>query len=234
MKELTALQIRAAIAAAIAKGLSPRTAGGVHAVISGPCHFAYDAGAIDTNPITKVHAPKFRGTKVRPPEPVVMDALLHQAEEEGHPLYEFLLVLAYGGVRRSEAMALEWDDLNIATRTIKINKAAVKARGQGVVIHPPKSENSYRAVILPVFVVEALVLRREALAAAGVKSKLMFSRSNGDYLRPTTIDRHLKELGSRAGFPKATFHVLRHYHAPEALDVAPLGSAPRGGSGTPA
>ncbi len=224
--ELTPRRIREVLDAALEDGLSRRTLGVVRATISGPCRTAYENGYIDHNPIHRVRSRRSQRKEVIPPQRVVVRAILELAEQEGHYLFPFLHLLAYTGIRRSEAMGLRWEHVSLDGRRIQIAEGAVKVTrdaddtdGETVIATPPKSHNSFRIVFLDKLTVAILRKHKARQSAAGVNSELVFPRPAGDFLRPTTIYRHLKELGARAGFPEITFHKFRHYHASEMLEL---------------
>lgn len=221
--QLTSRRIKEVLDAALGGGLSPRTLGVVRTAISGPCRVAYENGDIDSNPIGRVRSRRSQHKEVIPPDRAVVRAILTIAAEEDHYLFPFLHLLVHTGIRRSEAMALRWESVDLEGNSIRITESAVKAKGDGVIVARPKSRNSVRTVAVADFVADALRRHKALQVAAGVNSELVFPRKAGGFLRPTTITSHLKRLGALAGFPEITFHKLRHYHASEALEVDPNG-----------
>lgn len=68
-----------------------------------------------------------------------------------HPTYHALFYLLYTcGLRKSEALALNWRDLDIRNKKIKINKTLTrKVSGLAWAIQAPKTKNSYREILIP-------------------------------------------------------------------------------------
>ena len=80
-----------------------------------------------------------------------MQKLLIQAKEENY--YELFLLEFATGLRLGELMALQWDDLDLVTGELKINKQAV-ITGSELVITEPKTKAAVRTLLLPPKVLE--------------------------------------------------------------------------------
>ena len=64
------------------------------------------------------------------------------------PHHEAFDLLACTGVRRREACGLMWSDVDLDAATASIRQGAVRVRGQGVVVRPPKAERGERLIAL--------------------------------------------------------------------------------------
>lgn len=82
--------------------------------------------------------------KVLTPEEI--QRLLIQAREDG--CYELLLLELSTGLRRGEICALKWDDLNLKTGTLKVERQVHRVNGE-LVVSQPKTKASNRSIILP-------------------------------------------------------------------------------------
>ena len=64
----------------------------------------------------------------------------------------FYSVLFYMGLRKGEAMALQWKDIDFRKQTIDINKTyRYKEKDPNKWLTPPKTNNSYRTITMPKF-----------------------------------------------------------------------------------
>ena len=66
----------------------------------------------------------------------------------GHELEVWVTLMACLGLRREEGCALTWQDIDLKTGAVNINKGAQVVKGQ-LVINPPKTIKSYRTVYIP-------------------------------------------------------------------------------------
>jgi integrase len=73
-----------------------------------------------------------------------------------------ILLALWLGLRRSEIMALKWDDINFDKRTLRIDEAMVMDRNGKLVVKGTKTTDSARTLKLPPYIQEKLmVLPRE-------------------------------------------------------------------------
>ena len=119
------------------------------------------------------------------------------------------------GLRISELLALEWDDLNLdpptgVTPMVTIRRGLKRIKGRGLVIDGVKSRTSRRTVHLPAVAVEQLVAHRkrqaaERLAFPGAWPErplgvdLVFRTVSGTALDPSNVWHYLSTATRRAG-----------------------------------
>ncbi|MCL1789980.1 MAG: site-specific integrase [Peptococcaceae bacterium] len=119
--------------------------------------------------------------------------------------YEIIILLAaWCGLRRGEIFALEWNDINWANGTIKIDEALSISEGEGYVAKDPKSDNGFRGIAVPD---ELMALLQEWRSKQKVIKKRIFSG------RPDNFSSTFIELREQYRWPPSRFHDLRHYHA---------------------
>jgi integrase len=136
---------------------------------------------------------------------------------------EALLTLALAtGLRKGELLGLQWSDIDLDARLLKISRNAVylpdKETGRHrMTENTPKSKAGKRAIKLPQFAVNALREHRarqlEQRLQAGANWKahdLIFCNDTGGYYTPTTLRRRFNELLEAAGLPEMRIHDLRH------------------------
>ena len=160
------------------------------------------------------------GCKLSPPEQKEMKVLsreeiqrfLLQAKAEG--MYELFLLELTTGLRRGELLALRWDDLNIRTGELHINKQVYPVGGK-LITSEPKTKAANRTIILPPAMVEVLLEYRK-----GVFSDLMFpSRIKPDQpIDPGYVRKRLQVILERSGCKRIRFHDLRHTFATISLE----------------
>lgn len=140
-----------------------------------------------------------------------MQKLLIQAKEEKY--YELFLLEFATGLRLGELVALQWDDLDLTTGELRINKQA-GIIGPEVVITEPKTKAAVRTLLLPPQVVNVFREYRNR-----VDSRWLFpSPKKEDMpLRPSAVHQRLHRILDHAGCERVRFHDLRHTFATNAL-----------------
>src|SRR5579885_2136475 len=148
--------------------------------------------------------------------------------------YETLFLLALGtGMRQGEVIALKWQDVNLDTGTLQVRRVLshvdqrFRKNGAPAYIEAePKTGSSRRTIVLPRFVIDALITHRaeqqEIKLAAGdawVDQEYVFCTAKGRHLHPTPIVVAFKKVLKRAGLPDIRFHDLRHTAATMLLDL---------------
>lgn len=140
-----------------------------------------------------------------------MQKVLIQAKEENY--YELFLLEFSTGLRLGELMALQWDDVDLVTGELRINKQ-VNLVGSKLVISEPKTKAAVRTLILPPSVRKVL-----AEYKTRVNSRWLFPSPKKDDLPiiPSAVSRRLHTLLEHAGCEQVRFHDLRHTFATNAL-----------------
>lgn len=140
-----------------------------------------------------------------------MQKVLIQAKEENY--YELFLLEFATGLRLGELMALQWDDVDLVTGELRINKQ-VNLVGSKLVISEPKTKAAVRTLILPPSVRKVL-----AEYKTKVNSRWLFPSPKKDDLPiiPSAVSRRLHTLLEHAGCEQVRFHDLRHTFATNAL-----------------
>jgi integrase len=127
----------------------------------------------------------------------------------------FRLGVLYG-LRRSEILALRWDDIDWNARTLRVDEGLVPIRG-GTAWTDAKNTRSRRRVPLDTDTLEQLARRRRAQAqerlvagSAWAKHDLILTTRTGGPVMPRSFDRALEGLVQKAGLPPLSSHGLRH------------------------
>lgn len=109
----------------------------------------------------------------------------------------------YTGMRRGELLALEWDDVDLETRTITINKSLYHVSNHPK-IKTPKTETSMSVIPILDKLAEKLPKRRP--------SGIVFPNQHGEYMSETQFQR-MWELYCKESGVSATPHQFRHAYA---------------------
>jgi len=103
---------------------------------------AYKYEFIDKDPTMRVlNAPK----RPKSTQPTLTKAEVAKLLDgfKWHELEAWLICMVTMGLRREEGCALTWDDIDLDTGAVNINKGAQYIKGR-TVINPPKTRNGYR------------------------------------------------------------------------------------------
>lgn len=167
-----------------------------------------------------------RRREVRAPEAAEVRVLLKAAEADDLRLGILLRLLAASGMRRGEACALRWSDVDFEDGVLLVDESMTDAPG-GPIVKAPKTQASVRRIACDPMTADALArLHREqdALASACGLSLLpgsfVFSAQPGGESppNPDAMSHALARIRERAGLPvDIHLHSLRHFHA-TALD----------------
>lgn len=118
---------------------------------------------------------------------------------EGTRLELLVKFAAYLGLRKSEIIAIKWEDIDLDNKTVSINKARVKNEYKEFVEKSPKTYNGTRTLKLPDVLISALPPRGNA-------EEYVINDS------PAALESMYKRVLRKLELPY-TFHALRHYYA---------------------
>lgn len=132
------------------------------------------------------------------------------------PLFEVLIGC---GLRRGEALALRWADVDLDHRVLQVRRTLTDVNGR-LSFTPPKTAGSAAGVGLSSRVVAALrrqqasqAVERALWAEAYEDGDLVFPRENGFPLLVKKLLLDFHALAAAAGVPRCTIHDLRHLAA---------------------
>ncbi len=130
-------------------GLAARTVRYVHTIIHSALKAAVRDGILAVNPADKAVPPTARESvspEMRTWTGEELRRFLDWSEERDDDLYTAWLVLAMTGMRRGEALALRWGDVDFTAGTLSVRRSAgrivTKGAGEEIVVGPPKSGRS--------------------------------------------------------------------------------------------
>lgn len=121
------------------------------------------------------------------------------------------------GLRRGEALALRWADVDFERGRLSVRRTLVKttdaAGKRALVFGEPKSLASRRTLSLDRETLAALESHRKGR----VSDALVFCTGHGTPLGPDNVYHRCRELGAAAKLGTVTVHMLRHTHATHLL-----------------
>ena len=132
-----------------------------------------------------------------------------------HPALAFLV---YTGARRGEALAVRWDDLDLASGSLTIRRSLSDTKGC-LAFKEPKNGKARSVSIAPELIAvlsehrKAQAKELSAMGAAYGDEDLVFSLADGSPIKPWNFGAAFPALVKRAGVSKIRLHDLRHTHA---------------------
>ncbi len=191
-----------------------RTVGYVHATLRTALEDAVREELLDRNVAKLVRVP-------RPPkadrEPLTVDevkTLLRHTRE--HRLFALIAVLALLGLRRSEALGLQWTDVDLEQGWLQVRRGLQRIDGQ-LATMPTKTARSRRTIPLPGVIVEALEQHREnqekervELAENWPSHGYVFTTPIGTPIDPRNCTRVVQNACRDAGVRVVRLHDFRH------------------------
>jgi integrase len=212
--ELTPQHIQAHMAAKRSKGLSARSVQYQHAVLRRALNQAVKWGMVPRNVATLVDVP-------RAPRGEMRALTGEQAKElitalEGTALEHLLILALLLGLRRSELLALRWEDVDLEKRKLRVT-GALHRTDNGLERLDTKTTKSHRAIALPNVAVQLFTTRRkrqiEERLLAGPRwqnTGYIFTSRVGTPIEPRNVNREFYKVRERAGLGDVRLHDLRH------------------------
>jgi integrase/ribosomal protein L37E len=203
-------------------GLSALSIRHVHAVLHRALKDAVRWGRLSRNPIESADPPRVNGSghEMRTWTAEQLAAFLAATRDDRlHALWH---LLALTGLRRGEALALTWDEVDLEGGSLSVRRALIP-NGREVVVCEPKTARGRRVVALDPGTVEVLKgqaarqLVEQATAESWTDMGLIFTRGDGEALHPEVVSRFFRQAVKKAALPTIRLHDLRHTHATLAL-----------------
>jgi integrase len=178
-------------------------------------------GLLASNPVAKVAQPRPHRKEARFLTPAEVDAFLTGAA--GLRYEAALRLILATGLRRGEALALRWDEIDLQRAQARVTGSLVRCKG-GLIVSATKTDTSRRTVALSPAVIGLLAAQRVRQAAERLQagnnwepSGFVYTTALGGPVEPQNLLRTARLAAHRAGLTDVTVHTLRHTYATTAL-----------------
>lgn len=129
----------------------------------------------------------------------------------------YLLIGIHTGLRNGELCGLQWNDIDLEKRKLRVVRNAVYTKHHGVFIGKPKSKTSIRTISISPLLTKQLQQYKKWWDRENekfdVQERFLFIRNNGKLIHPTTPSGWLRKILRENGMKSMGMHGLRHTHA---------------------
>ena len=196
------------------KGLSDSTIRSIYTVLRSALDGAVTDGLIARNPAALVKRPGIERAEARHLDAASVSMLLRAAEASRY--HTTLVLVAATGLRKGEALALRWSDLDLDAGTLTVRATLARIGGK-LIATTPKTARSRREIPLHEGMVAMLRRHRvtqatERLAAGDQwqNSGLLFTTELGGPVDPRNLLRIIESAAKTTGVEGIGVHTLRH------------------------
>jgi integrase len=223
LQELTAQHVNGMMDAITAAGLSPRTCQYAQAIARKVLADAEKLDLVSRNVAKLSTAPRSEKAEITPL--TVDQARLLLGGVQGHRLEALYSVALAVGLRRGEACALAWPDIDLEAGTLTVRRTLQRIKADGSkrgalrFTEMPKTASSRRFIPLPPMAIRSLRDHQARQAQErlfmgddwkGAPLDLVFSTTLGTPVEPRNVLRHLQQTLITLKLPHHRFHDLRH------------------------
>ncbi len=216
LKHLNQQHIQAYYGRAVER-LSSRTVHHHHRVLSQALKYAVRQGYLGRNPCELVDPPSPKGKAMRTlTESEVRDLLL---AAQGKYYYAVIYTAVSSGLRQAELLALRWRDVDIASRSISVNRTLYKRRGVTAFMEPKTRHSRRRVAMTPKlaeFMADYKLERQRAnyqIGKAVELDDLVFCHADGRPYDSSVVSHKFAAIAREARLKHTRFHDLRHTFA---------------------
>ena len=186
--------------------------------------YAIKMNIITDNPMRKVKLPKRKETINEVNKFYNTDELKHFfdcVKDYGNMKYlAFFRLLAFTGMRKGEALALNWSDIDFNKKQVHITKGVVLDENEIPIISTTKTKKSVRTVSLDDESLATLkkwkLEQAKELMSIGINSmnkhQLLFTYDANKLYRPSYSNCWLEQIIKKYNLKKITMHGFRHSH----------------------
>jgi len=188
--------------------------------------YSVTLGLLKDNPMRKITMPKRKevvdGEKVenyynKEELQHFMDCIKSDGFTRWHALFR---LLAFTGMRKGEALALEWKDIDFTNSNITVNKTLARGENNRLIIQTPKTKTSVRTVSVDPGTMQLLKEWRKEQATDFLKlgfntmnpSQVVFTTYKNEYMQLASVTNRINKIIKKHDLKVITVHGLRHTH----------------------
>lgn len=226
LKKITPLMYQKFLNHLADQGYSKRTIEIIHGTIFGALSKAVSLGKITKNPSEGSTIPTVE-TKRKSDDLEYMKTediplFLKTAYKYNYIYWIFFKVLIETGMRKGEAAALQWSDIDLEEGTIYIRKTLdFSAKGEEELLGETKTFKSKRKITISQSLIKNLTfhIQWQDQNKATLKDtynyelNLVLCRPNGDFMPKSSLFNAFSRILKQAKLPRLPIHSLRHTHA---------------------
>lgn len=192
-----------------------------HNLLHEACKYGVRQEILDSNPMDKVDRPKQKKYRGNYYSPEKVQTLLSMIKED--VIYMPVLLAAYYGLRRSEAVGLSWSNIDFENGVIHVSQKVIELTENGktelIISKDMKNESSRRSLPLITDVKKILLEQKEKQETYRKMFRGDYNRKYldmvcvdpmGNLIHPDRITERFPVLLERFGMEKIRFHDLRH------------------------
>lgn len=181
--------------------------------------YAVDCNILPKNPHNGVEL-----HKLRPPKKISSYANADQDKiisycKKGKSFERVYYFLISTGMRFGEAIALTWDDIDLNTSKISINKTAVSIRGNMEIQDRTKTSAGMRTIYVGENITDWLRWHKDQLDEEANYRNLVFPNTRYNIINQSNAILAWKKICDKLGIEYRGIHALRHTWATRALEA---------------
>ena len=203
------------------QNLADRTILHHHRLISAILQSAVYNMVIMSNPCSRTKAPRVARTEANYLEEdevnELLDAIYAKAD---HPFDVIIQLILYTGMRRGEALGLEWEDIDLAHNVITVRHTLQYLPEKGVFEEETKNTSSMRSIKVGQDLIDILNdfkewqdHEREEAGEFRTESRKIFTAKDGRPINPGTVTSWFHNFIQSNNLPQISIHGLRHTNA---------------------
>ncbi|WP_096199478.1 site-specific integrase [Bacillus sp. FJAT-45350] len=207
------------------QGYSKRTIELINGTMNGALRKALSLGKIERNPCEGAIIPTNKSRKDEGLQYLISEdvgTFLKEAYQYDYIYWLFFKVLIETGMRKGEAAALQWTDIDLKEGTININKTLdFQATEYEQLFGDTKTYHSMRTITIGRSLINDLSFHikfqnQNKLALNAIYHhdlNLVLCRNDGNFMPKSTLFNAFERILKRANLPRLPIHSLRHTHA---------------------
>ncbi|KGO22239.1 hypothetical protein Q757_09470, partial [Oenococcus alcoholitolerans] len=195
---------------------------------------ALQYGYIDKNPFANVDKPRRKKAPVKDSvkfydkEQLIkfLTSAYNLYAKDHYSRYVFFRLLAFTGMRKGEALALQWSDINLISKTLSISKTLTTVASGEIVSNQPKTQAGNRIITLDDDMVAVLaewkLKQHEQFKELGYPSspcQYVFNSATNSFITLGKPRNWCREIAEHAGLAPIIIHGFRHTYATLAVQA---------------